>query len=388
MPYVRILLATLLVAVLAACGGPSAPRNPTVAGVTPAVAPRGDAIKVTGTDFGTSGTLTIGGVEATVTSWTDTKIEATVAGGTPDGWQDVVVSTAHGADDFSPFFVGVEYSGTASGLQVFLDGLGRGTAVLLQAQTYDLSATTEVLTVDNHGLFGRGEAQTTLKLSLTNGAFVLSNWGESVTIADLAIESDSIGFFHGTVVETLSTLGLNSFSASQLDEATVERTISLPSAPAVADAWTTAAFPDLGLAADALPTFGALSARTPAPRVVTVDALAYAPEIALAPAGLSTPKMTLRNVSYSEVAGGGYFGIPVMIIPSLDLTLTDVTINADTSALVLLSSRNLTLERVDATAVEVVLGSFEGTLTVRDSTVESATGSGRSREPSRCGTRP
>jgi len=328
---------------------------------------------VDGTDFGTSGKLIVGGVEATVSSWADAKIEATVASGTPDGWQDIVVSTADGTDDFSPFFVGVEYSGAASGLQAFLDGLDKGTAVLLQAQAYDLSATTEPLIVDNHGLYGRGEAQTTLKLSLTDDAVVLSDWGASVTIADLAVEGDGIAFFHGTWVKTLATLGSNTFAAARPDEAMVKRTISLPSASAVADTWTTGTISELGPLADALPTAAALAAATGAPRVVTVEALAHAPEVALAPAGLSTPKMTLRNVSYSEVAGGGYFGVPLLILPSLDFTLTDVTIGAGDSSVALISSRNMTLERVGVTSAMAVVGSYGGTLTMLDSTVESAT---------------
>ena len=376
MSYARILLATLLVAVLAACGGPTTPPvppKPTISAVTPAVAPRGGAIVVDGADFGTSGKLMVGGVEAVVSSWTDAKIEATVASGTLDGWQDVVVDTADGTDDFSPFFVGEEYSGAASGLQAFLDGLDKGTAVLLQAQTYDLSAETDELLLDNHGLYGRGETQTTIKLSLTGGAIVLSDWGATVTIADLAIEGDFIAFFHGNLVKTLETLGSNMLTAVPLNEAMVTRTISLPQATGVTDTWSTETFSELGSPVDVVPSAGALTTTTRAPRVFTVEALAHTPEVALAPAGLSTPKITLQDVSYSDVMGGGSFGFPMFMIPTLDITLADVDIDADNSSLVLVSNSNMTLERVTATTAMAIVGSYGGTLTVLDSTVESAT---------------
>ncbi|HRQ11454.1 MAG TPA: hypothetical protein PLG36_10560, partial [Trueperaceae bacterium] len=376
MSYARILLATLLVAVLAACGGPTTPPvppKPTISAVTPAVAPRGGAIVVDGADFGTSGKLMVGGVEAVVSSWANDKIEATVASGTLDGWQDVVVETADGTDDFSPFFVGAEYSGTASGLQAFLDGLDKGTAVLLQAQTYDLSAETDELLLDNHGLYGRGETQTTVKLSNTGGAIVLSDWGATVTIADLAIEGDFIAFFHGNAVKTLATLSSNMLTAMPLNEAMVTRTISPPQPSGMTDAWSTETFSELGSPVDVVSSPGALTTTTRAPRVFTAKALAHAPEVALEPAGLSTPKITLQNVSYSDVLGGGSFGFPMFLIPTLDITLTDVTIEAGDSTVALFSGRNVTLERVDVTSDLAWVGSYGGTLTVQDSTVESAT---------------
>src|SRR5690606_32267335 len=108
-------MATLTAATLTACGGPTTPPpppHPTITTLNPTIPPRGDTITITGQDFGTTQrTLTIGGTETTITAWTDTQIEATIAAGTPDGWQDTTLTTPDGTDTFSPFFVGVEYTG-------------------------------------------------------------------------------------------------------------------------------------------------------------------------------------------------------------------------------------------------------------------------------------
>src|SRR5690606_39496768 len=114
---------------------------------------------VTGTGFGTSGTLTVGGAEATVTDWSDTRIEATVPAGAGDAWQEVVVTNEVGTSSVDGFFVGVEFEGTAAELQGFLDGLELGSSVLLAADDYDLSASTEPFVVDNKSLYGRGSDQ-------------------------------------------------------------------------------------------------------------------------------------------------------------------------------------------------------------------------------------
>ena len=368
MAHVRTLLTFLGIAVLAACAGPTTPPpppDPTVSGVAPDVAARGEPIVVTGTDFGTTGTLTVGGVEAAVTTWSDTQIEATVAPGTPSGWQDVVVSTNDGTDDFSPFFVGVEFDGTAGELQAFLDGLAKGTAVLLQSETYDLSASPEGLIVDNHGLYGRGETQTTIQTPMGQGLVVLADFGESVTLADLRIESDATGFFHGTLADVIDLLGTSAVAMER-----PHRTIALPS-------WSTTI--ELPSVVSALgPTLDpAGSARqetltlTSSP-TLTLRALATDFEPAIAPAGAATPRMTLRNVAYSEVAGG-FFGIPFTLVPHLDLTVVDATIDAPDSIVSFFSSQDVTLERVEATGGTMQLLSFSGAVTVADSTVESTT---------------
>jgi len=372
MHHVRTLLTFLAIAVLAACAGPTTPPpppDPTVGGVAPDVAARGESIVVTGTDFGTSGTLTVGGVEATITDWSDTQVEATVAPGTPSGWQDVVLSTADGTDDFSPFFVGVEFDGTAGELQAFLDGLAQGTAVLLQAETYDLSASPEGLIVDNHGLYGRGETETTLQAPLGQGMIVLADFGESVTLADMSIESDATGFFHGTVADVIDMLGTSAV-ATLPEPLLATRSITLPSWSTTIEVPSTASAlgPDLE-AADSTSQETLTLASSP---TLTLKTLATDLQPAVVPAGAATPQMTLRNVAYSDVAGG-YIGIPFVLLPFLDLTVVDTTIDAPDSMVALFSSQDVTVERADVTGGAAQLLSFSGSVSVVDSTVESTT---------------
>lgn len=372
MHHVRTLLTFLAIAVLAACAGPTTPPpppDPTVSGVAPDVAARGESIVVTGTDFGTSGTLTVGGVEATITDWSDTQVEATVAPGTPSGWQDVVLSTADGTDDFSPFFVGVEFDGTAGELQAFLDGLAKGTAVLLQAETYDLSASTDGLIVDNHGLYGRGETQTTLEAPLGPGMIVLADFGENVTLADMSIESDATGFFHGTVADVIDMLGTSAV-ATLPATLSATRSITLPS-------WsTTIEVPSAASAGgpmlEAAGSTGQQTLALASSPTLTLKTLATDLQPAIVPADATPPQVTLRNVAYSDVAGG-YIGIPLVLLPYLDLTVVDTTIDAPDSMVALFSSQDVTVERAEVTGGAVQLLSFSGSVSVIDSTVESTT---------------
>ena len=100
------------VALLVACGGPTGPIVPQATSVSPTVAARGDTITVTGTRFGTTpGSLTVGGVSAPITDWTDTAIEATVPDTAFNAWQDVEVTTAGGKSTVPDLFVGVEFGG-------------------------------------------------------------------------------------------------------------------------------------------------------------------------------------------------------------------------------------------------------------------------------------
>jgi hypothetical protein len=71
------------------------PPAPSITGVNPASGAPGTPVTITGTNFGAAqGTVTIGGVAATVTSWSATSITVTVPAGAATG--NVVVSTALG----------------------------------------------------------------------------------------------------------------------------------------------------------------------------------------------------------------------------------------------------------------------------------------------------
>lgn len=192
------------VALLVACGGPTGPTVPQATSVSPTVAARGDTITVTGTRFGTTpGSLTVGGVSAAITDWTDTAIEATVPDTAFNAWQDVEVTTAGGTSTVPDLFVGVEFDGTGPELQAFLDGLATGTAVLLQAETYDLTAYPDQILIDNKDLYGRGADETTLTLTPTGPTIIVADFGKATTVADLTMIGDDIRFLNGDLSDTV-----------------------------------------------------------------------------------------------------------------------------------------------------------------------------------------
>lgn len=148
-------------------GGPPEPAQPTITGLSAAAAARGETFTISGADFGaTPGSLTIGGVPATVTDWTATAVEASVPEGAPNGWNEVSLSAPGGVVTQPDFFVGAEFTGEAAELQEFLYQQAPGSAVLLGAQDYDLT-TTRVLLINNLHLYGRGTESTSLSLDET-----------------------------------------------------------------------------------------------------------------------------------------------------------------------------------------------------------------------------
>lgn len=69
------------------------PSVPLIGSVGPTLTRAGNTITVEGRGFGTSGTLKVGGVTATTSSWTANRIVATVPGAVPAGTASVTVTT-------------------------------------------------------------------------------------------------------------------------------------------------------------------------------------------------------------------------------------------------------------------------------------------------------
>lgn len=194
---------TFVLVTVTACGGPGGPAGPVAPDATavqPTVVARGGSIVVTGTGFGaTPGTLAIGGVTATVTQWTDMAISATIPDDAPNAWQDVEITTPGGSDTLGGLFVGSEYTGDAASLQTYLDEQPVGSAVLLQARTYDLPAQPVRFEVDNIDLYGLGADQTTITLPTNARLYVLADFGTTTTIADVTLEGADVLLRHGTL---------------------------------------------------------------------------------------------------------------------------------------------------------------------------------------------
>lgn len=229
--FLRALLSVpVLVLLLVACGGPGGtglPKPPSLASFAPAAAARGETVTVTGTDFGDeAGTLTIGGVTATVTDWTSTSVKATVPADAANGWNDVTVTTAGGSASRTNLFVGREFTGEADELQAFLDAQERGTAVLLEAATYEFDATIS-LYVYNLELYGRGMDETVLEFDPDFGsANILVDYGATAGLHALSVTGAGVVVLNGTLGHAASPLAAAGTLTSTLDLADSLRTMA------------------------------------------------------------------------------------------------------------------------------------------------------------------
>lgn len=225
----------MVAAILIACGGPTGggpgggdpgptePLPPTITELSTTVAARGETISISGTDFGdNAGSLTIGGVPATITAWTATAVEATVPETAPNGWTEVSLSAPGGVVTQPDFFVGAEFTGEAADLQEFLYQQTPGSAVLLGATDYDLTATRYFL-INNIHLYGRGADSTTVLLDAT-GAYGLIlmyvDYGAGAGLTDLSITGGGLAVFSGSVdhIDALP-LSASSLGSSQVQDA-------------------------------------------------------------------------------------------------------------------------------------------------------------------------
>lgn len=345
MRYARGLAASLLIILLVACGGPATegppveetPPPPTTTAFTPRAVAVGGVVTISGTDLHEAGTVTIGGHEAEIVTWTETQIEARVAAGTPEAWQQVEVTTEHGNSVLNEFFVGAEFTGVADELQAFIYAQAPGTAVLLQAAEYDLSGLTEPFVIDNRSLYGQGKDQTQILLP-SIGAGVFADYGASATVADLSLEGEIFVFSHGTWDRSLDATALRGTSQSSVALDTFA--------------------PNSGLGLD--------------------DARALLAElfpVSIEPVRSQRPKIAFRNVRYNDRAAGALFGANTSgIVPQADLELTDVDVNLVNSLGLAFSAGDVVIANSNLTAPQLVVGSVGGTLTVSDAKVEVSSG--------------
>ncbi|MEV6971130.1 alpha-amylase family glycosyl hydrolase [Hamadaea sp. NPDC051192] len=78
---------------------PAEPSAPQIGSVGPTLTRAGNTITVEGRGFGTSGTLKVGGVTASTTSWAANRITATVPSGVTAGTASVTVTTSGGTSN-------------------------------------------------------------------------------------------------------------------------------------------------------------------------------------------------------------------------------------------------------------------------------------------------
>jgi hypothetical protein len=388
---IRSLIAfALLTVTLVACGSSGQgdkDRDPiasTGTVVTPLIAQRGDTLTITGSKFGAAGSVLIGGTAARITSWSDTKITATISDGTPNGPQEVKLQKQSEAETIPGFFVGVAYGGAASGLQDFVSGLGKDTAVLLDAKTYALG--TSGLELDRISLYGRGAGKTSLTTAAEPAALRLTAGnGETLVLADLSIATDSLLISNSLPAGSLTMQALNGSDEAGSQEASQEAGQEAGSNETASDAGTArAGQPDLHQAVNALRAarlHGSSGAGVSALPAGTDNAGASTP--GTSPAGISplalpetlAANVLLRNVTLSELTGGK---LGTAQLAGQDWTLFNgslqfeqVTVNAAKSGLVLFSSSDISFRgsRVNTGSLEIL--SLEGTSSMNATSFEA-----------------
>lgn len=325
MKHVRGLAALLLIVLLAACGSPTAgppqPTAPKATSFSPGVASAGDIVAVAGTDLGTTGAVNIGGVPAEIVSWNATLIEARVAEGTPEAWQQIEVTTSGGSSALDDLFVGVEFTGAAGDLQDFIFDQATGSAILLGAEEYELDSLVDGFIIDNRSLYGRGRGQTKLVVQ-TVPVFVLADFGTSVTLADLDMEAAMFAYFHGAWDRTLDMAMASTFVAP--GDALIEDPASL---------------------------------------------LATLIPQALEASQVQRPLIALRDFGFEGIAPGGVFGLPGLTTPRLDLELSNTEISTGLGVTYLLNSGNVTVRDSTITGTGVLAATPGGAVDLSSSSI-------------------
>jgi len=187
LPFCIVLLASLLSVTLHAQGRTNAEANgkrrPKIVNLSPSSGPVGTAVTITGTNFGTTGTVTFNRTAATPTSWSANRIVAPVPEGATTG--NVVVTVGGVGSN------GVSFTVTSSTNVVTTPTFNPGSGTYGSAQTVTISSTTIGATIC-YTTDGSNPAATTPGLcsagtSLVNGGTVTIN--ASVTLKAIGTES-------------------------------------------------------------------------------------------------------------------------------------------------------------------------------------------------------
>lgn len=309
-------LAGPLLLVLAACGAPPTTPDPTpdptpdltVSGVQPSVALPGAEVTIVGTGFADDQAVAFDGVLATVVSRSDTSVVVRV----PETYGYPVVSV----DDVSAerlLFVGSAYAGATAlaDVQAALDALEEGAALRLGAGTY----TGGDLVVDNRMLFGSG-ADTAIEAS--GDVRVLARSGTVATVAELALEADTVEFGRGRL-STAAHAAAPPAGGVLLDDVSIAATLLL---------MTTATHLDVTL------------------REVTAE---------FASVSLSSPGATLT------IDGGALTADVIVVSDVAALALDGATLTSVAGSIVMTTSGSVTVDGSAVTSADgIVLQAFGG----------------------------
>ncbi len=298
--------------------------------MTPQAAERGALVTITGTGFGTTpGTVTIGGVSASTTTWSDTSVTATVPPAAGNAWQDVSITTTGGSDSLAnALFVGVEFDGSGLELQAYLDALEPGTAVLLQAATYDLSTQTDPFVVDNVDLYGRGASETVITAPSSSESVVMADFGATTTISDLSVQYVLFMYMHGTFRDTVTPW-------ATVDVAQVVAAAAAPAARERLDAMVAASL--------------------------------------LQPAAAARARFVFDGVTFAS-ANPSYWGVPGLVAPSADIVFRGSTLDNPTGVIGMNTSGDVLIESSTFDVLEMRVVTSFGGVTILDSELTTQEG--------------
>src|SRR5215470_6210357 len=143
LPFCIVVLASLLSVPVHAQSRTSAKANgrarPKITNLSPSSGPVGTSVTITGTNFGTAGTVTFNQIATTPTSWSATSIVAPVPAGATTG--NVVVTVDGLVSN------GVSFTVTSSTGVVATPTFNPGTGTYSSAQTVTISSTTSGATI-------------------------------------------------------------------------------------------------------------------------------------------------------------------------------------------------------------------------------------------------
>lgn len=201
---------TALCLLLAACGATSGSGQETPEPVPPAIhalstdiAAHGEGVVISGGNFGSGGTVEIGGVPVATSSWSDTEVELIIPTDAPAGPRELTLQTEHGSDS-SGLFIGVAFPvGALEDLAAM--NLPRGTAVRLEAGVYP-ATDPGIIALDNLSLFGQGAEHTVLDFDPGTWLQLFVDHGHHAVLSDLTILVDSFAFGPSPVSGTLDAV--------------------------------------------------------------------------------------------------------------------------------------------------------------------------------------
>lgn len=337
-PFLAI-IAVMSLLVAACSSGPTVkpePKPPSGLAADTEIAAWGDSVVLTGANFASEGVVDIGGVAASITSWSDERVTFTVPSGAPAGPQSLTLTNDAGTLSID-LFVGVDFlAGSLEDLAAL--ALPKGTAVRLGAGT--IASSTSGLELDNLSLYGRGEGVTKVASGAGLVLLLLADPGFELTMADLALESDATFIVPSEPLLPSAVDILGGSQGYQLSTTSADDLLSsLGSVPLAAQALAATSFTlrDVSLAPASSSMLGLVTANVftsgPVPSVYGGDVRAER----VTAQGMAVALMAVGAVDINGLAMSGQGGLAAASIMA-DVVIIDSEVMSESGGTALLGS--------------------------------------------------